>query len=61
MTDWCALCGKPLVRLEHGAYLRCHKGLGYQSDVEPDPADAWAAMKTKRGLWLFIRPGYPKK
>jgi hypothetical protein len=61
MRTLCALCGKPLVELETGGFLRCHKGLGYMTDEGPLPADEWAGHKLKNGWWLFIRPGFPRK
>lgn len=62
MIDYCALCGRPLIVLEHGATKACHKGLGYVTDAGVDPMDAWAAWTPLRnGLWFFMRPGYPRK
>lgn len=39
ITDWCAVCEKPLVLLPHGAYAECHDGRAYWSTFHPNPRD----------------------
>lgn len=61
MATHCAVCGKLLKVLEHGAFAQCHKSLGYWFDEAPLPEDMWAAWEARPGWWLFIRPGFPRK
>jgi hypothetical protein len=54
MSDWCAKCGQPLKRLDHGAYAQCCRGVGYLSTVAPLPADKrFLAGKNKQGLYFY--------